>query len=922
MQARISGLGRTAELLPRWRDFRSAMLLMLYLLLGQVQVAAQDTPPLHALTVDATIGELLDDARARAVLEEYLPELLEGGQIDQARNLSLRSLQMFAPDVISDALLADVDQALVRAGAIDPVQDRAQATGQDRSVSAPRDIPAWDSNVTGAQWVSLPDAIQAEPSRAPVVLQLRREFALAALPDTFPVEISADQRYVLYVNGHRVAAGPARGDLQHWRRDSLDLTPWLQQGNNTLAAQVWSDGRFAPSAQVSAGITGFYLKAVDPRQASLVDTGPDWVARVDTHRSVAAGMPALIRAVGPTYYVSGGPETLDAAQQLADWTQGTLRDADGWQPVVPALDAAAPSPWRLVDNPLPQMRYARVASGEVVRSRGVAATGFPAGQVVIPAATTASVLVDAGRVLAGYPVLQTRGGAGAEITLTYTESLYDPSPQGTDPQGRRLRFANRARVDDGLAKGLTDTFQPDGGDNRFAPFWWRVWRFVEIQVTTAEQPLVLKGFETFETGYPFEQRGRFVSSDEALNEIWRIGWMTGLLDAHETYMDSAYWEQLQYIGDTRIQMLLSYDVAGDPRLAVQALDAFDASRKIDGLPQAAWPQSGTNSIPPFALLWIGSLHDFWMYQPDTAVVTRNLPGVRAVLDWYAPHVRDSGMIQPTPGWPFIDWREQLDGMERKDGRGPDSCIITLMYFGALREAADLEAALGDAQRATANRAQAERVQAGLDTQCWDAARGLYADTPDKDSFSQHANVLAVLYDVAPAERHREIMEKITVTDGGIAAPEGITGTTYYFSYYLARALDHAGMTERYLPLLDTWRQLLAQNFTTWPEAPDPSRSDTHAWSSHPTSGLLGYVAGIQPDAPGFSRVRVAPHLGDLETVDAAMAHPLGLIEVRYELRNDQLQATVRLPENLSGEFVWAGNRKPLHPGENRFSLTR
>jgi alpha-L-rhamnosidase len=43
-------------------------------------------------------------------------------------------------------------------------------------------------------------------------------------------------------------------------------------------------------------------------------------------------------------------------------------------------------------------------------------------------------------------------------------------------------------------------------------------------------------------------------------------------------MDTPYWEQLQYVGDTRIQALISYAVTGDDRLAKQALKAFDDSR--------------------------------------------------------------------------------------------------------------------------------------------------------------------------------------------------------------------------------------------------------------------------------------------------------------------------------------------------------
>lgn len=278
-------------------------------------------------------------------------------------------------------------------------------------------------------------------------------------------------------------------------------------------------------------------------------------------------------------------------------------------------------------------------------------------------------------------------------------------------------------------------------------------------------------------GYPFVDHGRFVSDDPALDEIWRVGWKTALLDAHETYMDTAYWEQLQYIGDTRIQMLLLYDVAGDPRLAVQALDAFNSSRQVSGIPQSAWPESNDNPIPPFALLWIGSLHDYWMRQADTAVLTRNLNGVRLVLDWYAPYLRPGGIVGPTPGWPFIDWRPQLNGMTGRNGKGPDSCIVTVMYYGALHEAADLEGAVGDAIRQRQNIEQAARVRDGLMSQCWVADRGLFADTPAKDRFSQHANILAVLYDLVPAADQQAVLEKITVPGDGIDAPVRITGST-------------------------------------------------------------------------------------------------------------------------------------------------
>ena len=93
-------------------------------------------------------------------------------------------------------------------------------------------------------------------------------------------------------------------------------------------------------------------------------------------------------------------------------------------------------------------------------------------------------------------------------------------------------------------------------------------------------------------------------------------------------MDTACWEQLQYIGDTRIEALISYLVSGDPRLAVQAIEAFGNSR-TDGIPQSRWPSKEPQSIPPFALLWIGMLHDYWLHRPGQAPLRRSLDGVRS-----------------------------------------------------------------------------------------------------------------------------------------------------------------------------------------------------------------------------------------------------------------------------------------------------
>lgn len=765
--------------------------------------------------------------------------------------------------------------------------------------------PAWAEG----RWITHPSALASDARQGSIALQFRREIQLERIPADARIRVSADNRYVLFVNGKRVTAGPARGDLSHWRYRSIDLAPFLRIGKNVLAAEVWNDGSASALAQISAR-TGFFLER-ETGELDGADTGTDWQVRVDASRTLTPGTEQLSQMGLHKYYAAGPAETHDAAQQRPDWLSPSTTVTD-WVTPVGAVPAGQASPWALVEDRLPPMRYTPAAAGRLVRASGIAAAHFPDRPVTIPANTQATLLIDAGAVQAAYPELTIGGGRGAEIRLTYTEALYGPD---------KNHLHDRAQIAGGTALGLTDTFRADGSPHRiFQPFWWRAWRFVELRVKTGAAPLRLQRFRRYVTGYPFTPRGYFRSSDPALNRIWQVGWNTVQLDAHETFMDTAYWEQLQYVGDTRIEALVADLVTGDPRLPIQAIEAIGDSQ-VDGLPQSRWPSRSFQSIPPFALLWIGMLHDYWLQQPDPAPLQRSLAGARSVLDWYRRYVGENGLVGVTPGWEFIDWRPTLSNYpSTTDPKKGEPCIITLMYIGALKQAADLESALGDPARAAAEQAEAGRLSRAVNDRCWSPERGLYADTPERTAFSQHANALAVLYDVAPEGTQSSIIDRITVRNGGIAAPEGVTPTTSYFAFYLARALDHAGLGDRYIELLQTWRGMLAQNFTTWPEQPDPSRSDSHAWSAHPTADLLTIVAGIQAASPGFRTVRVAPNLGALQTLDAAAAHPAGVIETRYRRAGTRLHVSIRLPANVPGEFVWQGRSFPLHLGSNTFEV--
>jgi len=320
------------------------------------------------------------------------------------------------------------------------------------------------------------------------------------------------------------------------------------------------------------------------------------------------------------------------------------------------------------------------------------------------------------------------------------------------------------------------------------------------------------------------------------------------------------------------------------------------------------------------------VHDYWMYVDDEPLVRATLPHTRTVLDWFAARLRPDGLLGKMPWWEFGDWTSgYAGGVPPQDADG-GSTFLTLQFVAALRDAAELETRYGSAERAAHYRQMIQSASAALNRLNRDETSHLYADTPAKRTFSTEANVLAVVTDVAPQAEQAAILRRIlasrettaTTLDGQPVPP--MSQMSFYFRFYLSRALEHAGVADLYLDQLGPWYNMLRMGLSTWAETPEPTRSDCHAWSASPNYDLLTVVAGIEPDAPGFRHVRIGPHLGNLQHLDASMPHGSDEIHVHYERHGEKWVATVTLPAALEGDFVWHGQMYSLHPGMQVLAL--
>ena len=778
-------------------------------------------------------------------------------------------------------------------------------------------------------WIWLPEPPAQDRPRLAL---FRRALALDAVPASARIRISADTRYKLYVNGSLAALGPAKGDDRVWYADTVDVAPWLRAGENVLAVEVLhypaagqtnqslfhsatpglfvedvTDDAPAPVVPRFSEVPRNALAAIfAPRPSAGLDVRSDgrWRCRACEGFSIVSENPFF----GPLQIL----EDRAGAADLAGWREPGYDDA-AWEAAAPydiLRMKAAVSPADLEERPIPAMRleqrrfagtYGRLASASPAAAWDALLAGT--GAVRVAPHAKESVEISAGEEMCGFLRLSLAGGAGARVRIVTSECYVEECAgdlMATQKKG------DRTDAERGTLAGFTDVYAPAGAGTParpevYEPFWFRTFRFVALEIETTGEPLTVLGFDYLETGYPLEVATAVKTSDASLADIWDISLRSLRRCMHETYVDCPFYEQLQYLMDARSQMLFTYAVSADDRLARHAIEMFSHAQRPDGMLNASYPNTEANVIPSFSIYYILMLHDHMRYFGDRAFCRRYLGVVDRILGYFDARLDPRGVVGQTGTvnmggryWSFIDWSSAWDatsGMPPAGLVGPLTAE-SLLYAIGLERAADLASWLDLGDLARAYRERACAVRRAVRGFCRDD-EGFFLDGPGFAGYSQQSQVLAVLAGAVSPEEGRTLIER------ALDDPERFATCSIAFYYYLFRALEMTGLYERTDRLWDLWRGMLDRHLTTCVENDTSERSDCHARGARALYDLPATVLGVRPAAPGFARIEVRPHPGALTSASGTVATPCGPVRLAWEKRPDgTLAISCERPEGV------------------------
>jgi len=721
------------------------------------------------------------------------------------------------------------------------------------------------------------------------------------------LHITAESFYRLWVNGHELAFGPARGNQGVNFFDTLELADWLRPGDNFLA--VWVFATRVHNHLASLHRPGL-LCQLD--EGAYMASGYGWQVKMAEAWECESEPWANKLGLVESYDARKAPVGWEAFQDPGEWEAATVvgeaLQFGGKQLFprdIPSLAEMHYLPTNLLYAALvpkatepgevgarlqaePHIKFPLAGVGLALCQGEVARLPVPgAGQGI-------ALLIDFRREISGGFCLDLSAPEGTILEVGYDEVLDERGRLKITHFGNH-HFCGRYVI----AKGrqmVRDARNQMG------------YRYLLLVFRQLSGPLTLHRLEALDRRYPYTQRGSFRSSDPLLDQIWTACLETLSACTSDTFMDCPWRERALWINDMIVTGLTAQQAFGDARIVRHCLLLAHGGRKVHGLipaiiPATDWPR---HILVPTSLYFLLELYYYWLYSGDDATLGEILPGMvenyRFFETWEDEYHH---LLPPKEYWNFFEWSYESCGLSLD---GKVTANLNWLYAWCLRVLAQLLRSQGRASEAAQYEAKVPKIVAGMKARFQLGEGGAYADWLEADGqqsamVSQLSHAMAILSGALSPQEEQALGSK-ALFNPDFHQPE------LFMSHFSFLATERVGQGEQALDKIRRlWGGIVASGSTTiWENAiyelgrkfASGSGSLCHAFSTAPVSFFQRSLLGIRPTAPGFSTFTVDPGLFGLDFVEGEVPTPHGNIRINCEARGDGVQVTLVVPEGTQG----------------------
>ena len=705
-----------------------------------------------------------------------------------------------------------------------------------------------------------------DPNPKNYYLHIRKTINLNRLIKEAKVYVSAFSFAEIYINGVYIDRVPTNPDPEYQTYEEIDISPYLKLGKNTIAALVFNAGEGLHHRMKGRGGFFFQAKIIDFNEKIIkLNSDKSWLVT----KAIAWDNNTDHRQVDHTI---GRKEKYDARLSFENWEQNYFDDSD-WENAteigVPPID-----PW----NKIVVINRERTYLKNITPEREWSRNGLH--------------IYDFGKAITAYPSFTVNAiKSGLTLEIGTAESLgKDSIPLMTDNVN------------------YMDSYITKKGLQSWHPITWRAFRYLAVK---ENEEVKIKNVLAKFRSFPVKNRGYFSCSDKILNDIWEIGRWSMQICAQDTWMDTPWREQTQYIGgdsrymvrysaysfDTNIKLLHDYNILSG---------AFSQRFSDKGAIRGRHPTDyrlGINTstyIPDYQLEWILMLKEHFIFYKDYELVRQLYPNLKLLLKYFENYVSDERkLLGKVPGWVVLDHPDTF-----KMDVGGENTAMNCLYFGALNSAAWLaNNIIGDLDQANLWYKKAKEIKQSVQKFMWLNNEKLFKDGFESSRITQQTQVYALKYGLVD-ENFKPSLVKFIQAQGKSCEQS--------FSYWLLNSMFSEGRGQWALDYIrKNWGEQMNRNdfngawFENW--IPKLGRSKSHAWCAGPTALLPEKILGIEPILPGWKKFKIKPNLYDLDWCKGIIPSLAGDIDVKLKkLRKENLEVGIQIkaiiPLNTSSKI--------------------
>lgn len=755
----------------------------------------------------------------------------------------------------------------------------------------------------------------------------RKRFDVSHVPGRALLRITADSRYVVYLNGQRIGQGPARGTGERYLVDSYDVVPILRRGSNVLAA--WVHCPVIPLTSAVPPAAPALIAQID----GLVETDATWEVCADPSRRADAIL--YNHHIGYSDYrdlreelvgwrtSSGGADTWPDAQELtpaggrALTPRGILALTDDrYRPSHVVKTGAVPAHGENIESDVEYaalMQNEEHAEAEGSRFQDVDALTWGRTASVLPSedGQGAYVILDFGRALVGSVILDIEAPAGAIADVGLGEAVEDgrvPTQQ-VNINGTVYRYADRYILRSGRQRI----------ENRLHD---RGLRFVQLVLRRFSEPIRIHSVEVENRVYPMPLRATFECDQPFLNRLWHMSCDTMRACCMDLFVDCPWREQTLWLDDHYQENLYYLNLTADPVFPAHNLRISSEGVLPNGLFPGRYPSMQACNLPCTSANWVMVLHDYYTYTGDLSLVRELLPVMDRALDVYESWRDDDGLVPDQKGdglWNFIDWGYELGKVQL----GGKTAPLNMLIAAAFKLGASLHQALGSDRRAQDLRTKSSEMAQAIGRQFWLPDEQRFDDCTEpsdgRRTFSQIPHAIGLHFDLLAANQRDAALT-------ALLDPALIQAELGYQQLVLSALVRHGRAADALRIIRTLWGKMVRSNSPTLWEIADgrpPNKGNAslcHGYASAPIQFMQTALLGVEPLEPGFRLFSLRPQSLGVLWAKGQVPTPNGSVHVSWSAREDgALLVDVDVPGGTTGVL---SNGEQLHAGRHHLCETR